>query len=132
MSKPNRIHLTLRRIGAVFAGLLVIFILSTAVDVILHATGFYRPWGEPMTNLHALVATAYRIAFSIAGCYVAARLAPDHPTRHALALGVLGVLISLAGAIATWNANLGPAWYALVLVALSLPCAWVGGRLRTA
>ena len=132
MSGPNRMNLTIRRISAVFAGLLAIFVLSTAVDVVLHATGFYRPWGEPMTNLHALVATAYRIVFSIAGCYLAARLAPDHPVRHALALGVLGVFISLAGALATWNAGLGPAWYALGLVALSLPCAWIGGRLRAA
>lgn len=132
MSEPNGLHLTLRRVGAVFAGLLAIFVLSTAVDVILHLTGFYPPWGEPMTNVHALVATAYRILFSIAGCYIAARLAPDQPMRHALALGVLGVFISLAGALATWNAGLGPAWYALGLVVLALPCAWIGGRLRTA
>lgn len=132
MSKPNRLPLPLRRAGAVLAGLLFIVVLSTAVDVVLHATGFYRPWGEPMTNVHALVATAYRIVISIAGCYLTARLAPDHPLRHALALGIVGVLISLAGAVATWNAGLGPAWYALVLVILSLPCAWIGGRLRTA
>jgi hypothetical protein len=50
---------------------------------------------------------------------------------HALALGVVGVLVSLAGALATWNA--GPAfanhWYPLALVAVSMPCAWAGGRL---
>jgi len=132
MSKPSRLPLPLRRAGAVLAGLLFIVVLSTAVDVVLHATGFYRPWGEPMTNVHALVATAYRIVISIAGCYLTARLAPDYPLRHALALGIVGVLISLAGAIATWNAGLGPAWYALVLVIVSLPCAWIGGRLRTA
>ena len=132
MNKPSRMNLTIRRISAVLAGLVVIFVLSTAVDVVLHAVDFYRPWGEPMTDLHALVATAYRIIFSITGCYVAARLAPDHPVRHSLALGVLGVFISLAGALATWNGGLGPAWYALGLVALSLPCAWIGGRLRAA
>jgi hypothetical protein len=128
----RRLNLALRRIGAVFAGLVVIFILSTAADVILHAAGFYPPWAEPMNSLHALAATAYRIVFSIFGCYVAARLAPDHPMRHALALGFVGVLVSLAGALATWDAGLGPQWYALALVAVALPCAWVGGRLRVA
>ncbi len=52
--------------------------------------------------------------------------------QHALALGVVGVLISLAGALATWNA--GPAyanhWYALALVAVAMPCAWAGGRIQ--
>jgi hypothetical protein len=123
---------TLRRIGAVAAGLLAIVVLSTAVDVVLHETGFYPPWGEPMNDLHAAVATAYRIVISIGGCWLAARLAPDSPMRHALALGIVGVAISLAGAIATWNANLGPAWYALGLVVVSMPCAWLGGRLRAA
>jgi hypothetical protein len=130
MSNPKRINLELRRIGAVFAGLVAIFVLSTATDIVLHATGFYPPWAEPMDDVHALVATAYRTIFAVFGCYLTARLAPDHPMRHALALGIVGVIISLAGAIATWNAGLGPQWYALALVLTALPCAWVGGRLH--
>ena len=132
MANTSRFSLGLRRIGAVFVGLVAIFVLSTAVDIALHAAGFYPPWTERMNNVHALVATAYRVVFSIFGCYLAARVAPDHPMRHALALGVVGVVLSLAGALATWNANLGPQWYALGLVVVSLPCAWVGGRLRVA
>jgi len=123
---------TLRRIGAVFGGLVAIFVLSTAVDVVLHVTGFYPPWTEPINDLQAGVATAYRIVISIFGCWLAARLAPDQPMKHAIALGIVGVILSLIGALATWNAHLGPQWYALVLVAVSLPCAWLGGRLRTA
>lgn len=132
MTNTTPKNLTLRRIGAVLAGLIVIFALSTAVDVVLHATGFYPPWGAPMNNVHAAVATAYRIVISIFGCWLTARLAPDQPMKHAIALGIIGILLSLAGAIATWNANLGPQWYALLLVVVSLPCAWIGGRLRTA
>ncbi|HWS71279.1 MAG TPA: hypothetical protein VN605_04165 [Thermoanaerobaculia bacterium] len=126
----KRLNLGLRRIAAVLAGLLAIFILSTVTDLALHATGFYPPWTEPMNDLHAFVATAYRLVFSIFGCYLAARIAPDRPMRHALALGIVGILISLAGAVATWNADLGPRWYALGLVIVSLPCAWLGGWLR--
>ena len=64
------------------------------------------------------------------GCYLAAWLAPRSPMKHALALGVVGVLLSTAGAIAAANMNLGPSWYAWTLVAISLPTAWLGGKLH--
>jgi hypothetical protein len=52
--------------------------------------------------------------------------------QHALVLGVVGLALSIAGAVGTWNAGpeFGPKWYPLALVAIALPCAWVGGRLR--
>jgi peptidoglycan/LPS O-acetylase OafA/YrhL len=125
---------TLRSIGAVLAGLVVIFVLSTAVDVVLHATGVFPPWGQPMSDPLFLLATAYRIVISIAGCYLAARLAPDRPMKHALILGVVGVIVSIAGTVATWNRGpeFGPKWYPLALVVLAIPCAWVGGKLQIA
>ena len=38
------------------------------------------------------------------------------------------------GAVATWNRGpeLGPKWYALAVMAIALPCAWAGGKLREA
>jgi hypothetical protein len=125
-----RTKLTLQRVGAVLAGLLAIFVLTTAVDIVLHALGVYPPWSEPIGNGLSALATAYRIVISVAGCYIAARLAPDNPMRHALVLGGIGVALSLLGAIATWNAGLGPQWYPLALVAVALPCAWTGGLLH--
>jgi hypothetical protein len=102
-----------------------------ATDALLHATGVYPPMNAPpMSDALFLLATAYRILYGVLGCYVAARLAPHRPLSHALALGLVGTLISIAGAIAMWDA--GPAWYSLAVVAMSLPCAWVGGKLRLA
>jgi len=120
-----------RSIGAVFAGLIVIFVLSTAVDVVLHATGVFPPWGKPMSDPLFALATAYRIVISIGGCYIAARLAPDRPMKHALALGVVGVVVSIAATIATWNRGpeFGPKWYPIALVVVAMPCAWIGGKL---
>jgi len=131
MSETQRPHLTLRRIGAVFAGFLVIVVLSTATDIVLHATGVFPPWGQPMSDALFLLATAYRIVFSIGGCYLAARLAPDKPMQHALALGVVGIVVSTAGTVATWNRGpeFGPKWYPIALIAVAMPCAWVGGKL---
>jgi hypothetical protein len=123
----------LRSVGAVLAGLLFIFIVTTIVDVVLHATGVFPPWGQPMSDGLFGLATAYRIVISVAGCYIAARMAPDRAMGHALVLGVIGVVISAIGAAVTWNRGpaFGPHWYPLLLIVISIPCAWVGGKLFT-
>lgn len=133
MAEPEHPRRTLRSIWAVFAGLLFIFIVTTVVDVVLHATGVFPPWGKPMSDALFGVATAYRIVISIAGCYIAARLAPDRAMGHALVLGAIGVVISAIGAAVTWNKGpeFGPHWYPLLLVIVSMPCAWIGGKLFT-
>jgi hypothetical protein len=124
-TRPRR---TLRSAGAVFAGLLAIVILSTAADAVLHATGVFPPFPERMADGLFALATAYRIVFGVAGCWLTARLAPDHPLRHALALGAVGTVLSIAGAAAMWA--YGPAWYSLAIIAISFPCAWAGARLH--
>jgi hypothetical protein len=49
---------------------------------------------------------------------------------HALVLGAIGFLLSLAGAIAAAvMADAGPLWYPIGLVVTALPCGWVGGAL---
>jgi hypothetical protein len=116
----------------VFAGLVSVVILDTAIDVLMHATGIYPPWFQPMRASLWLVAIGYRMIDGTIGGYVAARLAPDRPMAHALALGSIGFLMSIAGLAATWNRGLefGPKWYPLTLVVVSLPCALLGGFLR--
>jgi hypothetical protein len=128
--RPRRLG---RSIGAVLAGLLVIVILSTATDSVLHATGVFPPYGEPMAGALFVLALAYRIVYAVAGSYVTARLAPDRPMQHALLLGVIGVVLSTAGTVATWGRGpeFGPKWYALAVIAIALPCAWAGARLRS-
>ncbi len=121
----------LRSIGAVFAGLLAIFVLSIAADLVMHSTGVFPPAGEPMADSRWWLAIAYRFVFGIVGCYLAARLAPSQPMRHAWILGGIGIAIGLAGALATWNQGpgFGPKWYALTVAAMPIPCAWIGGWL---
>ncbi len=67
---------------------------------------------------------------AVLGSYIAARLAPRNPMRHALILGAIGFVLSLAGAIATIPMDLGPAWYPIALVVTALPCTWLGGALQ--
>jgi hypothetical protein len=123
---------TSRRIGrsaaAVAAGLATIFAVTTAADLVMHATGVFPPQGRSMTTALFLLALGYRLVIDVGGCYLAAWLAPDRPRGHALVLGTIGLVLSAAGALAMWNA--GPHWYPMALFASSLPSAWVGGRLR--
>jgi hypothetical protein len=123
---------TMRSIGAVLAGMIAIVVLSLATDLALHAAGVFPPWGQPVSDALLLLATAYRTVFGVAGGYITARLAPAQPMKHALALGALGVALSLGGAVATWNRGpaFGPHWYPVALVVLALPQCWVGGKLR--
>jgi len=128
-ARPRRL---LRSTGAVLAGFLVVFVLSTATDVVMHATGIFPPWFQPMSDPLWLLTTGYRVVYTVLGGYVAARLAPDRPTLHALVLGFLGLAVAVAGAMATLGRGpeFGPAWYPLALVLTAVPACWLGGVLH--
>lgn len=127
-SHSNAPRQLLRRTGAVLAGLFAIFAVTTATDVVMHLSGVFPPMdAPPMSDALFGVAFAYRFIYDVAGCYLTARLAPTRPMWHAMALGTLGLCLSLVGAVAMWGA--GPAWYPLGLAASALPSAWLGGRL---
>jgi len=132
MIETKRPRRTLRSAVAVLAGFLAIIIITTATDIVMHATGVFPPAGQPMDNGLWALATTYRVVYGVAGCYIAARLAPDRPMRHALALGVVGLALSIVGAVVTWDLGpgFGPKWYPLALIAIAMPCAWAGGKLR--
>ncbi len=120
-----------RSVLAVGAGMLLVIVLSLGTDMVLHATGFFPPWGDPVTSGPLAAALAYRTLFAIGGSYLAARLAPRAPMRHAMAPGWIGLGLSSLGAAVTWNGGpaFGPHWYPLALIATTLPCAWLGGRM---
>jgi hypothetical protein len=122
----------MQSIGAVLAGILAGVIPSLATDMAMSAIGVLPHLGQPAGDAPLLLATAYRTVYGVAGSYITARLAPNRPMGHALVLGVLGFVVSIAGAVATWNRqpSLGPHWYPVALVLLAIPTAFVGGKLR--
>jgi hypothetical protein len=121
-----------KSIWAVVAGVLVIVVVSTIVDVVLHVAGVYPPIDQPIDNALSVLATSYRVVISIAGAWLTAGLAPDKPMKHAMMLGYVGVVLGLVGVVATWNKGLGPRWYPIALVVLAIPQCWVGGRISEA
>lgn len=125
-ARPRRI---LQSVGALLAGFVVNVALSLATDAGLHAIGVLPAVGVPMSDQQSLLAAAYRTLFGVFTSYLVARLAPHHPLGHALLGGALGLVICIAGAVATWNQGLGPHWYPLALAVLALPTAWAGGKI---
>jgi len=121
-----------RSVGAVVAGFICTALLSVGTDAFMHARGIFPPTGVAMSDGLFLLATAYRLVFTVLGGYMTAGLAPRSPMTHVLILGAIGVLAATAGAVATWNAGpeFGPHWYPVLLVVTALPCVWVGGVWR--
>jgi hypothetical protein len=119
-------------IGTVFAGMIAVVALSIGTDIGLSTLGWFPTIGQPMGDPLLLVATDYRTVYGILGGYLAARLAPVRPMTHALVLGFIGLAVSILGVVVTWNqeSTYGHAWYPLALVALAMPQAWAGGKLR--
>ena len=120
----------LRSIAAIVLGFIFIGALAFGADAVLRAVmpSAFSPTGRVESVPVLLLMQAYVIIFAVTGCYLAARLAPNRPLRHALILGLLGLAFNVAGTIAMWNT--APAWYHVLALALVMPAAWLGGRLR--
>jgi len=130
MSEANPTNI-LRSVGAILAAVITVILLSLGTDVILHASGVYPPWFQPMADALWVLALAYRIVYGIAGGYVAARLAPNQPMKHALIVGFIGLALTIVGVAMHWDKGpeFGPKWFNLGLVFTAVPCAWTGGKL---
>lgn len=127
-------HMSKRSIGrsafAIIAGIVTNAVPALLIDQVLHMTAVYPPWGQPMFEPELnLLAFSYRLVLAVLGGYVTARLAPSAPLRHAVILGGIGIVLSGLGAIASMPLDIGPDWYPLSLVVISLPASWLGGRL---
>jgi len=115
-------------VWAIFAGFLVVVILSIATDVVFHKLGVFPPVGEYTPDKPLFLATFYRFIYGILGSYITARFAPSRPMLHAIIGGCIGIALGTAGAVFTWNKNLGPHWYSIALIVLALPQSWLGAK----
>jgi hypothetical protein len=123
---PRRL---LRSVGALLSGFIVVVVLSLGTDQLMRVLGLFPPLDQPMHHSGLLIlAFAYRSIYVILGSYIVARFAPYAPMHHALVSGLIGLFLSIAGAIAQWN--LGSHWYPIAIVLSSLPYAWLGGVLH--
>lgn len=119
---------TLKSIGAVVAGFFALVILSIIMDSILEKAGIMKtdPFVENPVWLIAII-ILYRTIFNTFGSYLTARLAPNKPMKHAIILGVIGVVLTVVGLVVAWD--IPPRWYPISLIILTLPAAWLGGKM---
>ena len=130
IAEPRRLG---RSVLAIVAGIVAVIVLSLGTDELLHVLNVYPPWSQRMSDPLFGLATAYRLVFSVVGGYITARLAPRAPLRHALILGIVGLVPGVAGVmVAIAKPELGPLWYPIALAVTGLPCAWLGGTIATA
>jgi hypothetical protein len=113
----------LKSAAAVAAGIGANF-LAVPVDAALHAAKVFPPVGEDMSDGLFALAFAYRAAFAVLGGWVAARLAPSAPLKHAWTLAGIGLVLSSLGAATQWN--LGHHWYPLALIGICIPATLTG------
>ena len=120
---------TLKSIGAVLGGFLIVVILSVATDTVLEKAGIFPPPTEGLFITWMLVlAFAYRTVYTVLGGYVTASLASANPTKHVKILGIIGTIMGCLGIVAGWN--LSQHWYPIALAVASFPSVWHGGKLR--
>ncbi len=120
----------LRSIAAVLFGFVLIGALSTGATLVLGQAmpAAFDAAGRVDSVPVLLLMMGYVGLFAVTGCYLTARLAPRRPMLHALVLGALGLAFNAANAITQWDT--APAWVHVASLALVMPYAWLGGRLR--
>ncbi len=74
-----------------------------------------------------MLALSCRVVFGVISGYIAARLAPHRPVRHAIVLGMIGTALGLLGLMVVMQNPMGPTWYPVLLAAFALPSTWLGG-----
>lgn len=118
-----------RSLLAVFGGWLVIQLLILATDsILMRLFSVQDGSGLPAPDWMLGLRLAYALIFTMLGGWVAARLAPERPWRHAVYLILLGETMGVVMA----GGSLGtlPLWYFGTLLLLFPPAVLAGAWLR--
>ena len=118
----------LKSIGAILAGFALGAILSIGTDLLLNKLGIMSMENfKQNSSVIIIMVIVYRFIFNTIGCYLTAKLAPNNPMKHVIIIGVIGTVLSILGSIAMWDKAV--AWYNIAIILISLPSAWLGGKL---
>jgi CBS domain containing-hemolysin-like protein len=120
----------LRSVLAIGAGFFTTSILALTGDLALRRLmpASFAPDGGVQGSYVLAVTLLYTGIVGVIGGYVAARIAIERPLRHAAILGGIMLAFSALWAVLLWST--APPWYHLATLAMVLPVALVGGKIR--
>ena len=126
-----------RGVVAVLAGLVVLTVLSFALEALANALlggALSESMADQPPSGHTvpvrLLSLALTLASVAAGGYVTAWIAGrGKATRHALILGIMEVVMTVGAMLVMGNA--APLWSWIAAIVLIIPAAWLGGRVRS-
>ena len=118
------------------AGLVVLTALSFGIEAAANAS-LMRLFPESFPDQAALDRSTaaklfmafYTMLSVVAGGYVTAWLAPQSPVRHAVIMGVIELLMTVG--VMLEMSSKAPLWFWILGIALMIPAAWWGARLRS-
>lgn len=118
--------------GAVAAGFAAAFVTVIVLTWLVVLAFFGGDMAADPTPPYLAVNLTYSFGAAVLGGWTAARLAPDRPFTHGVAVALLIFLLSLGGSGAEAEGGSGvPAWYGTVLTAVMPVGAVLGGWIRT-
>lgn len=117
-----------KSIAAVFLGFVLGAALSIGTDFLLDNAGTISMENFKDSSLSIIIMVIiYRFIYNVAGCYLAAKLAPNNPMKHVIIIGIIGTILSVIGTIAMWDKAIP--FYNIAIILISFPSAWLGGKL---
>jgi hypothetical protein len=115
---------------AILAGFVFAAVTSVGTDIGLHKAGIAPSLSERWPDKLLGLATVYRGLYGVISSWITARLAPKSPMGHALIGGAIGTALGIAGVVVNMQKRVGADWYPVALVLITMPTAWLGGKLR--
>lgn len=120
-----------KSIGVILLAFVVIALLSTLTDFLLESIGVLpNPQKGLFEKWAILLVLFYRGIYTIFAGYIVAKLAPTKPVLHAIILGIIGSLITVIAVCSPSFSGKAPLWFGFTLAAITIPCLWVGVRIK--
>lgn len=120
-----------RGVLAIVAGIAVFTLMLVAASALGNALVGGKPEWINRSITTQVVWLLWNIVSMVAAGYVAAVIARRSPAVHAVVMGAIQSVFTLV-AMLTVTDNVTPQWLWIVGIVVTVPAAWLGGRLRGA
>jgi hypothetical protein len=120
----------LRSVVAVGAGFFTTTVSALAGDYALRSwmRAEFEPDGSVSGSTVLVITLIYASIFGAVGAYIAAWIGQVRPMLHAGIVGTVMLVSTALATIMTWGT--APPWYHIATLALVLPVALIGGKVR--